>query len=388
MKFSVDKERVVNEFQSLAAVADKKQTLPILSNILIRCEEDKVSLLSTDLEVELEIIIEDVNVESVGETTIPAKKTADIISALPEGQVSFQGNEEGTKLTVTSSSGTYNLSAIPGSDFPDFDVVKSDVIHNMSSAQLLELFHKTSHAMANGDWRHFLNGCFFEKTLDTVKMVATDSRRLAVYHSKLNTEGDFSCIIPRKTALELVKILPKKETEISFYINVNNIVVMAENFTFKSKLISGNYPRYKDYIPSGNNTSITVNRKDLIDTLARVSVLTSDKFKGVKLTAENGLLEVSAHNASHEAAIEELEVEGDSDSFDIGLNVNYFKEILNNVEDEKVTIAKFEDKVIEKKQTVAAFIPNESAKEEKKPQGVIIKTSDPNQILTLNPILI
>ena len=219
MKFSIDKDLIINEFQSLAAVADKKQTLPIISNILKRCEEEKVKLLSTDLDVDLEGVIDGAKIEGVGETTLPAKKAADIIRELPEGEVSFQLNEDSSKLTVKSSSGRYNLSTIPGSDFPDFDVVKSDTVFNISSAQLLELFQKTSFAMANQDWRHYLNGCLFEKSSDSLNMVATDAHRLAIYKSKLNSEGDFSGIIPRKTSIELMKILPKEETEIEFYIN-------------------------------------------------------------------------------------------------------------------------------------------------------------------------
>ena len=115
MKFKIDKAEIINEFQSLAAVADKKQTLPILSNILIRCEAGSIRLLSTDLEVELDVLLDGANIEQPGETTIPAKKAADIIRELPEGQVSFELNEESSKLTVRSSSGKYNLSTIPGS---------------------------------------------------------------------------------------------------------------------------------------------------------------------------------------------------------------------------------------------------------------------------------
>ena len=139
MKFTVEKSDIINEFQSLAAVADKKQTLPILSNILIRCDGEGIKMLSTDLEVELEINMQGANIISPGETTIPAKKAADIIRELPEGEVSFELNEESSKLTVKSSSGRYNLATIPGSDFPDFDVVKSDTIHTISTEKLLEL---------------------------------------------------------------------------------------------------------------------------------------------------------------------------------------------------------------------------------------------------------
>ena len=165
---------------------------------MIRCEEDKVKLLSTDLEVELEVVIDGAKIESVGETTIPAKKAADIIRELPEGEVSFKLNEDSSKLTVKSSSGRYNLSTIPGSDFPDFDVVKSDTVFNISSAQLFRAISKTSFAMANQDWRHYLNGCLFEKSSDSLNMAATDAHRLAIYKSKLNSEGDFSGIILEK----------------------------------------------------------------------------------------------------------------------------------------------------------------------------------------------
>ena len=144
MKFKIDKAEIINEFQSLAAVADKKQTLPILSNILIRCEADSIRLLSTDLEVELDVSLEGASIDQPGETKKNKKKAADIIRELPDGQVSFELNEESSKLTVKSSSGRYNLSTIPGSDFPDFDVVKSDTTHTISSMKLFDLFQKTS----------------------------------------------------------------------------------------------------------------------------------------------------------------------------------------------------------------------------------------------------
>ena len=137
-----------------------------------------------------------------------------------------------------------------------------------------------------------------------LNMVATDAHRLAIYRSELVGEGDFSGIIPRKTTIELMKILPKEDVEIQFYINTNNIVFMSKKFTFKSKLIDGNYPNYNQVIPTGDGVSISLKRKDLINTLSRVSVLSSEKFKGVKLKTEEGKLEVSAHNPDRESAEE------------------------------------------------------------------------------------
>ena len=365
MKFSIDKAEIINEFQSLAAVADKKQTLPILSNILIRCEADSIRMLSTDLEVELDISLKGANIVSPGETTIPAKKAADIIRELPEGEVSFELNDDSSKLTVKSSSGRYNLATIPGSDFPDFDVVKSDVVHKITTEKLIELFHKTSFAMANQDWRHYLNGCLFEKSETALNMVATDAHRLAIYKSNLETQGDFSGIIPRKTVVELMKILPKQEEEIEFYINANNIVFMSKKFTFKSKLIDGNYPNYNQVVPQGEGVKITFNRRNMLDSLSRVSVLTSEKFKGVKLKSDNGVLDVSAHNPDQESAEEKLDVTGDPSSFDIAFNVNYLKEVLSTIEDEEISLISFgSDK------------------------SALVQSSDSNQVLVLMPLLL
>ena len=365
MKFSIDKSEIINEFQSLAAVADKKQTLPILSNILIRCEADNIRMLSTDLEVELDINLKGANIVSPGETTIPAKKAADIIRELPEGEVSFELNDDSSKLTVKSSSGRYNLATIPGSDFPDFDVVKSDIVHKITTEKLIELFHKTSFAMANQDWRHYLNGCLFEKSETALNMVATDAHRLAIYKSNLETLGDFSGIIPRKTVVELMKILPKQEEEIEFYINANNIVFMSKKFTFKSKLIDGNYPNYNQVVPQGEGVKITFNRRNMLDSLSRVSVLTSEKFKGVKLKSDNGVLDVSAHNPDQESAEEKLDVTGDPSSFDIAFNVNYLKEVLSTIEDEEISLISFgSDK------------------------SALVQSSDSNQVLVLMPLLL
>lgn len=215
MKLNINKEQIITQLQSLAAVADKKQTLPILSNILIKADEDKITLKSTDLEVELEFVIAHKS-EIPGEITVPAKKIADIIKELPDGQINFELNDDATKLVIKSSSGRYNLSTIPASDFPDFDVVKSDQVYEITSESLITLIQKTSFAMANQDWRHYLNGCLFQKSLNDLVVVATDAHRLATYTLPLEQEGEFSGIIPRKTIIELLKILPKSDETLIF----------------------------------------------------------------------------------------------------------------------------------------------------------------------------
>ena len=196
-------------------------------------------------------------------------------------------------------------------------------------------------------------------------MVATDAHRLAIYKSILESSGDFSGIIPRKTVVELMKILPKQNEEIQFYINANNIVFMSKNFTFKSKLIDGNYPNYSQVVPQGEGTKITFNRKNMLDSLSRVSVLTSEKFKGVKLKSESGVLDVSAHNPDQESAEEKLDVTGDNNAFDIAFNVNYLREVLSTIEDEEISLVSYgSDK------------------------SALVQSSDNNQVLVLMPLLL
>ena len=218
--------------------------------------------------------------------------------------------------------------------------------------------------MANQDWRHYLNGCYIEKSLNALKMVATDAHRLAIYQLVMEGEGEFKGIIPRKTVIEIMRILPKNE-RIKFYLNTSNIVFMSKNFTFKSKLIDGNYPNYNQVVPSGDGIEIRANRKELLDSLSRVSVLSNDKFKGVKLTANSSYLDVTAHNPEQESAEEKLELKSSVSGFDVAFNVNYLREILSTIEDEDISIV--------------SYGPDKSA---------AILSSDQNQTLVLMPLLL
>ena len=290
-------------------------------------------------------------------------KTVIILKKLLEWRRSGDSNEIGHK-------GGGNKRNIYG-----FNSDKVEIISKISETEFLkcetnpnklyELFLKTSFAMANQDWRHYLNGCLFEKTGSSINMVATDAHRLAIYKSNLEGEGDFTGIVPRKTVIELMKILPKQEDEIEFYINSNNIVFMSKKFTFKSKLIDGNYPNYNQVVPQGEGSKITFNRKNMLDSLSRVSVLTSEKFKGVKLKTESGVLDISAHNPDQESAEEKLDVTSAGNEFDIAFNVNYLKEVLGTIDEEEISLISFgSDK------------------------SALVESGDSNQVLVLMPLLL
>ena len=184
MKFNLEKKDIDSALLSLSAVADKKQTLPVLSNILIKAQENGLNMLSTDLEIELEMDVENVVVEEPGEITIPAKKASDIVKELPDGNISFS-LEEGEKFKIKTPTGEYNLVTMEASSFPEFSSTEIDNAHEINSEELVELFQMTSFAMGNQDWRHYLNGTYIECAMGTLKMVATDAHRLAICKKNL-----------------------------------------------------------------------------------------------------------------------------------------------------------------------------------------------------------
>ena len=340
MKFNLEKKDIDSALLSLSAVADKKQTLPVLSNILIKAQENGLNMHSTDLEIELEMDVENVVVEEPGEITIPAKKASDIVKELPDGNISFS-LEEGEKFKIKTPTGEYNLVTMEASSFPEFSSTEIDNAHEINSEELVELFQMTSFAMGNQDWRHYLNGTYIECAMGTLKMVATDAHRLAMCKKEFNTEAEFSGIIPRKTCMELMRILPRENEKIKFSIDQNRIVFSSSNFIFKSKLIDANFPNYNQVIPSGDFIEIKVNREDLLDIISRVSVLSNDKFKGVKLKSEGNLLKIFSSNNDQESAEEELQLEVANEGFEIAFNVNYLREMLNTIEDKSISIQSF-----------------------------------------------
>ena len=340
MKFTANKEQIINELQSLAAVADKKQTLPILSNILVKCEGSTVKLQSTDLEVELEVEIFDVNVERPGEITIPAKKTADIVRELPDGDVSFELDEGSSKLTVKSKSGRYSLSTIPGADFPEFDSVKSENIFSIKSSQLLELFQKTSFAMANQDWRHYLNGLYITVEDTSITSVATDAHRLAMSTLGINEAAPeiITGIVPRKSINEIGKLVGDSSENILLQIGSSSINVDISGTTFSSKLIEGKFPDYQQVIPSGDSSTLTINKKSLSESLSRVSVLSSEKFRGIRIITSENSINISANNPEKEQAEESVDCSYKGEPMDIAFNVNYLQEILSSIDESNVDI--------------------------------------------------
>ena len=363
MDFYITKEEIVKSLSATLGVVEKRQTLPILSNVLISVDEASVKLKATDLESEIETLSTITNFKSGGQTTAPAKKLSELCRLLPDLS-EIHVFLDGENLKIETSSGKYSLATLPSADFPIFDIEEDKNKTSIQAPSLKELINKTSFAMGNQDWRHYLNGCYMEKSLNTLSITATDSQKIAQYKCEFSGETDFAGIIPRKSAVELMKILPNEDIEVQFYINDNNIAFMSKNFTFKSKLIDGNYPDLTPHLSGESGPSIKTDRKNLIDTLTRTSVFANTQFNAVKLTTLDGKLEVSAYNPGQESAEEKLDFEGNLTApFDLAFNANLLKELLLTTDDENVTISKCG-------------------------QGVMLLTSDPNQTTFLLPLLI
>ena len=333
MKFSVSKTEIVKALSSTLGVVEKRQALPILSNILLTVEEDSISITATDLESEVQTTCTPSSVESTGSTTAPAKKLNELCRLLPDGSevVIFLN---GDKLSIESGSGKYSISTLPSEDFPAFDVASENTEFTILGSVLRNLISKTSFAMGNQDWRHYLNGMFLNIEDKNITAVTTDAHRLAI-STNTTTKGiksELSGIIPRKSINEIGKLLSDSTEEVLLSLGSNTIMLKTDSTSFVSKLIEGKFPNYEQVLPSGESSVLSVNTKQLSEILSRVSVLSSDKFKGIKLNIKSNEVLVSANNPEQEEGEESFKSSYNGENMEIAFNVNYIQEVLANID--------------------------------------------------------
>jgi DNA polymerase-3 subunit beta len=338
MKFSIQRESLLQPISQVVGVVERRQTLPVLANFLISTRDNRLSITGTDMEVEL-ITTVDAKVDSVGETTVPARKLVDIVRMLPEG-VSVQAVLEGDKLTVSSGRGRYTLATLPATEFPATDQVETLEIVKIQELRLKNLLDKTAFAMANQDVRYYLNGLLFDFHDGTLSTVATDGHRLAVcdLDIDLGIADDRQLIVPRKGVLELSRMLTDSDEVVELAIGKNHIRLVKGSSVFTSKLIDGRFPEYRAVIPKGTDRHIRLDRNAFTQALQRASILSNEKYRGVRLEAAEDALRIIAHNPQHEEAIEELEAELNFDQIAIGFNVTYLLDALTAIEAERVVM--------------------------------------------------
>jgi len=336
MKLSIQREKLLQPITQVVGVVERRQTLPVLANFLISARNGSLSVTGTDMEVEL-ITAVDADVTAEGETTVPARKLVDIVRMLPDG-VTITFAPDGDKLIVASGKGRYTLATLPATEFPATDQVETLETINIQEVMLKNLLDKTAFAMANQDVRYYLNGLLFDFHDNQLTAVATDGHRLALCDlgSDVGMAEERQLIVPRKGVLELSRMLSESTDPVELAIGKNHVRLVKGNTVFTSKLIDGRFPEYRAVVPKGTDKHIKIDRDSFTRALQRASILSNEKYKGVRLEAEHGRVKIIAHNPQHEEAVEELEAELNFDNLAIGFNVTYLLDALLAIDSETV----------------------------------------------------
>ena len=337
MRFSLQREVLLKPLAQVVNVVERRQTLPVLANLLVQVRDGRLSLTGTDLEVEMvaRVAVDDAQ---DGETTIPARKLFDIVRALPDGsKVSVSQN--GDKITVQAGRSRFTLASLPANDFPSIDEVEATERVTVPEAGLKELIDRTAFAMAQQDVRYYLNGLLFDLRDQALRCVATDGHRLALCEAALEDAGaKRQIIVPRKGVQELQRLLEGGERTLELELGRSHLRVKRDDVTFTSKLIDGKFPDYEAVIPIGADRIVSVDREVLRAALQRAAILSNEKYRGVRLEVSPGQLKISAHNPEQEEAQEEVEADTKVDDLAIGFNVNYLLDALTSLRDEHVVL--------------------------------------------------
>jgi len=338
MKFSVNRELLLKPLQQVAGVVERRQTLPVLSNLLLQVSGNQLSMTGTDLEVELIGRLEVVTPED-GEITVPARKLVDICREIPEkADIEFSLNEN--RLQIRCGRFRSTLSTLPAVDFPSVDQSSPEMTAEMDSKSFKKLLDQTAFAMAQQDVRYFLNGMLIELGNNHVRAVATDGHRLAM--SDLEQEGidgpTKQVIVPRKGVIEIQRLLQEVEDRVAVSIGSSHLCVTTSMFTLTTKLVDGKFPDYDRVIPKDGDKVVLADRQELRQALSRTAILSNEKFRGIRVSISTGQLQLSANNPEQEEAEETVSVDYQGDSLEVGFNVSYLQDVLGVIGNDKVRL--------------------------------------------------
>jgi DNA polymerase-3 subunit beta len=335
MKFSAARETLLKPLQTVVGVVERRQTMPILSNVLVSTQGSKLSITATDLEVEM-VAEAEVKADGAGDITVPGRKLHDIFRALPEGSV-VECTLSGERLTIKAGRSRFTLSTLRAADFPTVDEIGSKQTLRLNKPDLRRLVEKTHFSMAQQDVRYYLNGLLLEADKKRLRAVATDGHRLALSEADLLSPAsrEEQLIVPRKGVLELSRLL-EGEGEVQLALGANHIRVQLDGVRLTSKLIDGRFPEYSRVVPAQPKNIIKADRNLFRQALQRTAILSNEKYRGVRLELSPNSVVLQANNPEQEEAVETLEVEYSGDAMEIGFNVNYLLDALAAVDSEQV----------------------------------------------------
>lgn len=332
-------EKFLTALQSVAGIVERRHTLPILANVLIRKTGSQIQLTTSDLEIQIRTHAELDGDAGNFTTTVGARKLIDILRSMPGDQtVSLESSQ--SKLILKGGKSRFTLQSLPAEDFPLVqEAANFGPSFSVPQKTLKELLAQVSFAMAVHDIRYYLNGILFVAEGKQLSLVATDGHRLAFSSATLDVEVPRQeVILPRKTVLEMQRLLSDKEGAIEMQFAGNQAKFSFEGMEFVTKLVEGKFPDYNRVIPKNHKNIITLGRAPLLASLQRTAILTSEKFKGVRLNIEPGTLRVASNNAEQEEAVDELDIDYGGDSIEIGFNVTYLIDALANMDQDMVKI--------------------------------------------------
>lgn len=336
MKFSAERESLLTALQSVIGVVERRQTMPILANLLLSAEQGKLSITATDLEVEL-VASAEIKSSADGRLTVPGRKLLDICRSLPEG-LTLTLTQDNDRLTVKAGKSRFVLATLPAADFPVIDELAQQQSLELAQADLRRLLDKTHFSMAQQDVRYYLNGMLLETDGKMLRTVATDGHRLALCEMDLPSKaGPQQVIVPRKGVLELQRLLGT-EGDVYITIGSNHIRAQIGEVRFTSKLIDGRFPEYSRVIPAAPSKAVVADRETLRSALQRTAILANEKYRGIRLALKKNSMTLQAHNPEQEEAEEQVEVNYKGDELEVGFNVGYLLDALAAVDGNEVEI--------------------------------------------------
>ena len=339
MQIKINREILLKPLNSVSSIVERRHTLPILSNLLLEAKNNNIKLTATDLEMQISL-----NVESKfnGElsTTISAKKLLDICRSLPEA-VDIDMISTDSRITVKAGKSRFNLQTLPAADYPVMSkVVGSGIAIKISQIEFKRLLKQVEFAMAQQDIRYYLNGLLLEVNENKLNLVGTDGHRLSFTSCMLNHSYDKTdVILPRKTVVELIKLLNDSDDEVTIEINAGQVNFMFNEISLISKVIDGKFPDYHRVIPTAHQNIFSVNRVAVLNAMQRASILSNEKYRGIRMVLSANNLKLISTNTEQEEAEEELEIDYTKDAMDIGFNVTYLIDVLSNTQQENINFS-------------------------------------------------
>lgn len=335
------KDILLKPLQAAVGVVERKHTLPILSNVLIEADRNRVAFVATDLELQITTWMEDESAEIAAQTafTVSARKLLDICRSLPDSEA-LNLDLDGEQLKLKAGKSRFSLQTLPARDFPKLQIADGEGISfSLPQGRLRHLLGRVQYAMAVQDIRYYLNGMLMSLQGDKLIVASTDGHRLAVDASKLEQppEGGMDVILPRKTVQELIKLLSDNDEPVHIQMASGQVVIRHPSFELRSKVVDGKFPDWQRVVPTGYGMSFHIQRQRLGQALNRAAILTNEKYRGVRLALTEGSLRIVCSNNEQEEAQEELDIEYAKEPLDIGFNVQYLQDVLNNIDADTVT---------------------------------------------------